>query len=39
MTLKNHYTLCYANRAALWINGKSWWVGDGTAGQGDDGFL
>jgi len=23
MTLKSHYTLCYANRVVLWLNGKS----------------
>jgi len=24
MTLKNHNALWYANRAILWLNGKSW---------------
>jgi len=23
MTLKNHYALCYANRAVLWLNSRS----------------
>jgi len=32
MTLKGHNALRYANRAVLWLNGKSWGVGDGTVG-------
>jgi len=28
--LNNHYKLCYANRAVLWLNGTSKGVGDAT---------
>jgi len=34
--LKGHCTLCYANRAVLWLNSKSYGVCDGAVGQGDD---
>jgi len=30
MNLKGHNALWYANRAVLWLNGKSWEIGDGT---------
>jgi len=32
MTLKGHNALWYANRAALWLNGKSQRVDDDTIG-------
>jgi len=39
MTLNGHYAFCYASRAVLWLNGKSYGVGDGTVEYGDDEFL
>jgi len=32
MTLGGHNALWYANRAVLWLNGKSWRVGSDTVG-------
>jgi len=32
MTLKGRNALWYANRTVLWLNGKSWRLGDGSIG-------
>jgi len=39
MTLKGHYALCHANRALMWLYGKSQGIGNGTVGWGENKFL